>query len=270
MSTSATVRVERDGPVTDRHPVPTRCPQRGGRPPPRPGWPTPFGPLTPTTTAGGGAVGRGRRVLRRRRPEGHEHPGPTGSSTTATARWARPACGCRSRSSRPSRASRRRRVRAGVVVRPARGRGGRRVRGVLPAVGGPADRRRHGTAAPPDRDQPGHGPDPHRTAGASPARPSAWVWPTGSSRPGRPAPRRRSWPPSSRPFPQTCMRQDRLSVLEQEGLGEEDALRRSWGTAGCRWPARRWPTGWPISESGAGRHGAGVQDCRATHPGSGP
>ncbi|TQF74082.1 crotonase/enoyl-CoA hydratase family protein [Rhodococcus spelaei] len=29
-------------------------------------------------------------------------------------------------------------------------------------------------------------------------------------------------------FPQTCMRQDRLSLLEQEGLGESDALRREF------------------------------------------
>lgn len=34
-------------------------------------------------------------------------------------------------------------------------------------------------------------------------------------------------------FPQTCLRHDRLSVLEQHGLAEEDALAGSSGTAWC-------------------------------------
>ena len=52
-----------------------------------------------------------------------------------------------------------------ALVRPAGRRRGRRPRGVLPALGGPADRRRHRAAAAADRQQPRDGPGPHRPAG---------------------------------------------------------------------------------------------------------
>ena len=58
-----------------------------------------------------------------------------------------------------------RRAGTGPLVRPAGGRGGRHVRGVLPAVGGAADRRRDGTAAADRRAGPGAGHDPHRPGG---------------------------------------------------------------------------------------------------------
>ena len=54
------------------------------------------------------------------------------------------------------------RARARRLVRPARRRRGRRLRRLLPALGHPADRRRHDPAAAPDRPQPRARPDPHR------------------------------------------------------------------------------------------------------------
>ena len=54
------------------------------------------------------------------------------------------------------------RTRTRVVVRPARRRGGRGVRGLLPALGRAAHRRRDGAAAAAHRAQSRDGPDPHR------------------------------------------------------------------------------------------------------------
>ena len=58
-----------------------------------------------------------------------------------------------------------RRARAGDLVRPAGGRPRRQLRRLLPPLGRPAHRRRHGPAAPADRHRPGDGPDPHRPRG---------------------------------------------------------------------------------------------------------
>lgn len=62
-------------------------------------------------------------------------------------------------------------------------------------------------------------------------------------------------PGSLAALPQDCLRNDRLSVLEQEGLAEEHALRvelehgtRSLGTGALEGAAR--------FASGAGRHGS--------------
>jgi enoyl-CoA hydratase len=55
-------------------------------------------------------------------------------------------------------------------------------------------------------------------------------------------------------FPQACMRQDRLSLLEQEGLGEADALARE--LAHGRRSLLEVQGGLERFRSGAGRHGA--------------
>ena len=55
-------------------------------------------------------------------------------------------------------------------------------------------------------------------------------------------------------FPQTCLREDRLSALEQEGLGETDALVNE--LAHGRRSLREVQAGLERFRSGAGRHGA--------------
>jgi enoyl-CoA hydratase len=55
-------------------------------------------------------------------------------------------------------------------------------------------------------------------------------------------------------FPQTCMLQDRLSALEQEGLGETEAIANE--LAHGRRSLREVQTGLERFRSGAGRHGA--------------
>jgi enoyl-CoA hydratase len=60
-------------------------------------------------------------------------------------------------------------------------------------------------------------------------------------------------------FPQTCMREDRLSLLEQEGLSEEDAIAGEF-EHGLRSLAEV-RTGLERFRSGAGRHG-GFEDAR--------
>ena len=59
----------------------------------------------------------------------------------------------------------RRRTRAGAVVRPAGRRGRRRARCLLPPLGSPPHRRRHGPAPPHRRRGGGDGPRPHRPTG---------------------------------------------------------------------------------------------------------
>jgi enoyl-CoA hydratase len=56
------------------------------------------------------------------------------------------------------------------------------------------------------------------------------------------------------PFPQTCMREDRLSLLEQEGLREEEAMANELGH-GLR-SLREVAPGLERFRAGAGRHGA--------------
>ena len=55
-------------------------------------------------------------------------------------------------------------------------------------------------------------------------------------------------------FPQTCMRQDRLSLLEQEGLGEREAIAVEF-EHGLR-SLQDVQSGLERFRSGAGRHGA--------------
>ena len=140
------------------------------------------------------------------------------------------------------------------LVRPAGGRRGRHARRLLPALGRAAHRRRHGPAAPADRHRPRPGPDPHRPRGRR--RRGARH---GAGRPGGPAGQARAAAEALAhelaALPQECLRKDRLSVLEQEGLAEEEALRvelehgmRSLGADALEGAAR--------FASGAGRHGA--------------
>jgi enoyl-CoA hydratase len=55
-------------------------------------------------------------------------------------------------------------------------------------------------------------------------------------------------------FPQTCLREDRLALLEQEGLSESDALANELDHG--RRSLREVAAGLERFRSGAGRHGA--------------
>ena len=198
----------------------------------------PAAPSAPAPTSRRSATERGNRVdARRRRADG------------ADADAAGQAGDRRDRGVRG-----RRRPRARDLVRSPRGRCGRDARRLLPALGRAAHRRRHGPAAAARRHRPRARPDPHRAArsrrrGArdGPGRPRR-------AAPARPARRPSSWPTSSAELPQECLRQDRLSLLEQEGLEEEAAMRNELRhglvslQAGALEGAARFA-------SGAGRHG---------------
>ena len=54
-------------------------------------------------------------------------------------------------------------------------------------------------------------------------------------------------------FPQDCMRADRRSVWQQEGLAERDALRREWASAAVF--EREGASGAARFAAGKGRHG---------------
>ena len=145
----------------------------------------------------GGRAHRCRRdVLRRRRPEGGGRGGPPAHPRRRSrADGADPPDAGQARHRRRRGLRRGRRDRARPLVRPARGRRGRDLRGVLPALRRAAVRSRHGAAPPHRRARAGHGPDPHRTrrAGARGAHHGAgqprrrararrwrrpWRWPT--------------------------------------------------------------------------------------------
>jgi enoyl-CoA hydratase len=55
-------------------------------------------------------------------------------------------------------------------------------------------------------------------------------------------------------FPQTCMREDRLSLLEQDGLGEREAIENELGH-GVR-SLKDVAAGLERFRAGAGRHGS--------------
>jgi enoyl-CoA hydratase len=57
-------------------------------------------------------------------------------------------------------------------------------------------------------------------------------------------------------FPQTCLRQDRLSVLEQTGLAEADALKAELGHGLISLASPELAGGVARFQAGAGRHGA--------------
>ena len=205
--------------------LPARAPQRRGlghgR---RPAWP-PSPPSRRTTAPRGRAHRGGGDVLRRGRPEG---PGrgrpPARDRGGARAHGPHPPGPLQARHRRHRGPRRGGGPRAGPVVRPAGGRHRRRARGLLPALRRPPRRRGHGAAPPPHRPEPRPRPRAHRAGGGRPRGPAHGPRePPGPAR-GRPSRRPWRWPSSSPSFPQTCLRNDRRSVLWQWGLPEPDAL----------------------------------------------
>ena len=148
---------------------------------------------------GRGALGRQRNLLRRSRSQGVRHAGGQRGAPDGTRADGTDADGAVQAGDRGGqRLRRRRRSRAGAVVRSAGRRGGRGVRGVLPALGRAADRRRHGAAAAADRAEPRDGHDPDRPRRSRPPKRCAIglanrVVPKGQAR-QRPRSSRRNWP----------------------------------------------------------------------------
>ena len=169
---------------------------------------------------GRGAHRRERDVLRRRRPEGDARAGTPRAqpraSPTATVRSGPTRMLLAQAGDRRGRGPRgRRRARARGVVRPARRGRGRGVRRLLPALGHPADGRRHDPPRAADRPQPRARPDPHR-----PRRVGRGGAADGARQPPRAARARRcaaaialAHEIASRP--QAALRSDRLSSYEQ-------------------------------------------------------
>ena len=81
--------------------------------------------------------------------------------------------------------------------------------------------------------------------------------------------RRRRWPRELAAFPQTCLREDRASLLEQDGLDEAAALANEFAHGMTRWP-------WTPSRCGPVRRGRGpprrghLMPGGATHRVGGP
>ena len=251
---SEAVRVERDGPVTTvllsrperRNAVDGADRGRAGRRVPR--------VRRRRRRARGGAARRGRGVLRRRRPEGGRHRGrqPGGAGRRRPDGADADAAG--QAGDRRGRGARRRgRARAGAVVRPARGRGGRGARRVLPALGRAADRRRHRAAAAAGRREPGDGHDPDRPAcrrrGGAGDRAGRTGW---SGRAARAAAEALAHELAA--LPADVHAQDRLSLLEQDGLAEDEAMANEL-RHGMLSLAEVGP-GVERFRAGAGRHGS--------------
>ena len=99
------------------------------------------------------------------------------------------------------------------------------------------------------------GHDPHRPSGRRARRRCGWGWRTGSCPGGQSrAAARGSSPSELAGFPQTCMREDRLSVLEQDGLDEPAAIANEL-EHGIR-SLREVQAGLERFRAGAGRHGS--------------
>ena len=108
-------------------------------------------------------MGRRRNLLRGGRFEGLRHAGSQRRAPDRSRADGPVANGVvQTGDRRGERLRRRRGLGVGVVVRPAGGRGGCRVRRVLPPLGSTAHRRRHRAATAADRTQPRDGHDPHR------------------------------------------------------------------------------------------------------------
>ena len=121
------------------------------------------------------------------------------------------------------RLRRRRRPRAGRVVRPAR-RGARcRLRRLLPSLGRAARRRRHDPPAAPARSQPRARPHPHRPRRLG-RRGAAHGTRQPPRRAGEALPKAIELAKQLAAFPQLCMRNDRLSSYRQWALPLDDAL----------------------------------------------
>ena len=102
------------------------------------------------------------------------------------------------------------------------GRRGRRLRRVLPALRGAAVRPGNGPPAPDHRARAGHGPDPDRARRGGARGPA--------DRPGEPDRGPRCGTPGAvdlarqlAALPQFCLRSDRMSMIEQWGITEEEA-----------------------------------------------
>ena len=164
-----TVRIEYDGPVTTvvidrpeaRNAVDGPTADRAGRRVP--------GVRRRPRPVGRRADRRRRHVLRGRGPQGDRYavrqPGPSGRGRRGRPDGPHPDAAGQARDRRRRGSRRGGRARAGHLVRPARGRRGRDVRGLLPTLGRAPHRRRHGAAAPAHRHRAGPGPDPHRPGG---------------------------------------------------------------------------------------------------------
>ena len=90
--------------------------------------------------------------------------------------------------------------------------------------------------------------------GRAPRRPSASGWSTGSCRPAQACAAAQALAAELARFPQTCLREDRLSALEQEGLDEAEALVNELVHGRCS--LLEVQAGLDRFRSGAGRHGA--------------
>ena len=201
-----------------------------------------------------GAVGRGRQLLRGRRSEGarrrHAQPRRAGRRRADGA----DALSLAQAGDRGGgRLRRRRRARAGLLVRSARGRGGRDVRRLLPSLGRAAHRRRHGAPAAPHRAVARARSDPDGARGRRPPRRWRWGWPTASCRTGQARAAAEALARELAALPQLCLRNDRMSAYEQFGMTLPEAMDNEF--------AHGWTSLAHAAEGvdrfagGAGRHG---------------
>ena len=134
----------------------------------------------------------------------------------------------------------RRRSRARRLVRSARRGRGRRVRRLLPALGHPADGRRHHSPDAAHRPQPCARPDPHRPRRLRARRRCAWASRTASCRPVGRCAEAIALAREIASRPQAALRSDRLSLVRAMVHGARRGARR-------RVPARRWRRSRPAS-----------------------
>ena len=105
---------------------------------------------------------------------------------------------------------------------------GRRLRRLLPALGHPADGRRHDPPRAPDRPQPRARHDPHRPRRRAARRRSGSGSPTGSSSPDEALAAARALADEIASRPQAALRSDRASSYEQWALPLDQALRNEY------------------------------------------
>ena len=205
--------------------------------------------------AGRDPARRSRDVLRRRRPQGDGRRDP--EPRRARRRWADGAVAHAARQARDRGdlgARGRGWARARAVVRPARRRGRRDPRRVLPAVRRAADRWRHDPPAAPDRPVARARSDPHRARGVGGR--GAGVRARQSRRPGgRPrSPPREELAHELAALPQAALRADRTSAYLQHDLELPAALAQEL-ELGSQALAEAVAGATRFSQ-GAGRHGS--------------